>query len=162
MIYPLSYITFLCHFHGDRDFFECHEVLEEHWKESGKERNSIWVGLIQVAVSLYHYRRGNIQGAVKLMTRALEILHEKRGELHALGLNHSQLVETLLNSLKQMKEWQLYTAIDLPIQDTELLVICKERVRMGGCKWGRLDDAWDEQIVHKHLSKKHEKKPVTT
>jgi uncharacterized protein len=160
LIYPFSYIQFLCHFHGDRDYFECHEVLEEHWKKSGMERSSIWVGLIQVAASLYHYRRGNMRGAVKLLTRALESLSKKRSELHALGINYSQLMEILQKSLKHMKKSRLYTAIDLPIQDAELLVICKERVRRHGSSWGRLDDVWDEGIVHKHLAKTHEKKTV--
>ena len=29
MEFPLKYIDFLVHFHGDRDYFECHEILEE-------------------------------------------------------------------------------------------------------------------------------------
>lgn len=164
LIYPFSYILFLCHFHGDRDYFECHEILEEHWKRNGKGRNSIWAGLIQIAVSLYHYRRGNIRGAIKLMAKAIDILGEKRSGLHALGLNHAELMETLLNSLDSMKTGKLYTAINLPIQDTELLAICKERLRMHGYKWGHLNDT-DEQIVHKHiashLSQKHAKIAVT-
>lgn len=164
MIYPSPYIKFLCHFHGDRDYFECHEVLEEHWKQSGKGRNSIWVGLIQVAVSFYHYRRGNIRGAVKLMARAIEILGEKRCGLHALGINHPELMETLINSLHRMQTGKIYSAIDLPVQDTELLAICKERLRMHGYNWGHLDNT-DERIVHKHLasrsSQKHEKDDVT-
>ena len=33
MVYPEAYIEYLMYFHGNRDYFECHEVLEEYWKE---------------------------------------------------------------------------------------------------------------------------------
>ncbi|PAD68333.1 hypothetical protein CHH83_14265, partial [Bacillus sp. 7586-K] len=32
-MYDQEYIDFLVHFHCDRDYFECHEILEEHWKK---------------------------------------------------------------------------------------------------------------------------------
>ena len=48
--YPEAYIDFLVHFHGDRDWFECHERLEEYWKEHPDDpKSDTWVGLIQVA-----------------------------------------------------------------------------------------------------------------
>lgn len=31
-MYPTEYIQFLIHFHGDYDYFECHEILEGYWK----------------------------------------------------------------------------------------------------------------------------------
>ena len=31
--YPEAYTDYLCYFHGARDYFECHEVMEEYWKE---------------------------------------------------------------------------------------------------------------------------------
>lgn len=52
-LYPKAYIDYLVYFHGLRDYFECHEVLEEHWKKDDKaERKKYWVGLIQIAVAL--------------------------------------------------------------------------------------------------------------
>lgn len=53
-MYPKAYIEYLVHFHSDRDYFECHEILEEHWKQDG--RNKGWLVLIQTAVAFYHYR----------------------------------------------------------------------------------------------------------
>lgn len=73
--YPLAYIEYLAHFHGSRDYFECHELLEAHWKlEQNHERKVIWHGLIQVAVASYHERRGNFAGAVKMMEQAVNRL----------------------------------------------------------------------------------------
>ena len=43
-MYSQAYIDYLVHFHGDRDYFECHELLEEHWKKT-KEDTAILFGL---------------------------------------------------------------------------------------------------------------------
>lgn len=32
-VYPEAYVAFLHEFHTTRDYFECHEILEEYWKE---------------------------------------------------------------------------------------------------------------------------------
>lgn len=70
--YDTLYIQFLYYFNIDRDYFECHEVMEHLWMEEG--RNPLLQGLLQVAVGLYHFRNDNISGAIKLFTGALEKL----------------------------------------------------------------------------------------
>ncbi len=55
------------------DFFECHEVLEELWLECRGPERKYYQGLIQAAVSLYHYTRGNYVGA-----RSLERLSREK------------------------------------------------------------------------------------
>ncbi|WP_164525568.1 DUF309 domain-containing protein [Siminovitchia acidinfaciens] len=156
MIFPLSYIEFLTHFHGDRDFFECHEVLEEHWKQHGMERNSVWVGLIQIAVSLYHYRRENKTGALKMMDKAFQILSNKRAAVHTLGINHQQLIAILNQCRRDMDSDIPYEFINtnLPIHDDELLTVCKERVRGLGLEWGSKNDVFDPYIVNKHIARR--------
>ncbi|AEI40202.1 DUF309 domain-containing protein [Paenibacillus mucilaginosus] len=72
MAYDRLYVLFVYYFNIARDYFECHEVMEELWLEEG--RNPLYQGLLQVAVGLYHYRNGNANGAVKLMSAALEKL----------------------------------------------------------------------------------------
>ncbi len=153
MIFPLPYIEFLAHFHGDRDFFECHEVLEDHWKNTGMEKGSVWVGLIQIAVSFYHYRRGNKRGAIKMLEKALDIVNKKRAELHSLGINHEQLLSMLIRSCQDMQSGAPYRPINLPIQDSELLTVCKERVRLIGFDWGGKEEL-NEYIINKHIARK--------
>jgi predicted metal-dependent hydrolase len=70
--YDPLYIRHLYHFNRDRDYFECHEVLEELWLREG--RSLLYQGLLQVAVGLYHHRNGNLNGASKLLTGALQKL----------------------------------------------------------------------------------------
>jgi predicted metal-dependent hydrolase len=50
-----------------REWFECHETVEDLWiGEVGEVRN-FYQGLIQIAVALHHWRNGNFGGAVSLL-----------------------------------------------------------------------------------------------
>ena len=55
-------------------FFECHEVLEAVWLDASGENKVFLQGLIQVAVSFYHLRRGNFTGSGRLLRAAVEKL----------------------------------------------------------------------------------------
>ncbi|MDN4594018.1 DUF309 domain-containing protein [Polycladomyces subterraneus] len=70
--YPELYVRFLRLFNLDRDYYTCHDVMEELWLEEG--RDLFYQGLLQTAVGLHHYRNQNKGGAVKLMTAALNKL----------------------------------------------------------------------------------------
>ncbi len=51
-------------------YWECHEELEDHWREEpGLVRNVYWA-VIQVAAAMIHYRDGNLTGARGLITKA--------------------------------------------------------------------------------------------
>lgn len=53
------------------DYFECHEVLEELWKQQTGEDRQFTQGLIQIAVAIHHLKRNNEKGALKLFDRGL-------------------------------------------------------------------------------------------
>ena len=71
-MYERQYITFLYSFNELRDYYECHDLLEDLWLEEGRE--PFYQGLLQVAVSCYHLENGNIAGARKLMDLAIKKL----------------------------------------------------------------------------------------
>ncbi len=53
-------------FFNKRRFFEAHEVWEEAWTRTrGKDREFLQ-GLLQTAVAMHHFRRGNFKGAAYL------------------------------------------------------------------------------------------------
>ncbi|MBP7147299.1 MAG: DUF309 domain-containing protein [Acidobacteria bacterium] len=53
------------------EFFECHEVLELAWRaEPGPDR-TLYQGVIQAAVAMFHVRRGRWQPAQIMLRRAL-------------------------------------------------------------------------------------------
>jgi predicted metal-dependent hydrolase len=50
-----------------REWFECHETMEELWIGAEGEVRDFYQGLIQIAVALHHWRNGNFGGAVSLL-----------------------------------------------------------------------------------------------
>jgi len=59
---------------NDEEFFECHEVLEDLWKDTEGEPRKFLQGLIQAAVALFHFGNENFGGAKKLYFTASEKL----------------------------------------------------------------------------------------
>jgi len=54
---------------NQEEFYDCHEVLEDVWKDQLNPEKQLTQGIIQVAVALYHSRRDNFVGAEKLLVR---------------------------------------------------------------------------------------------
>lgn len=118
--YPVPYLAFLAHFHIDHDYFECHELLEEHWKETDGARDSIWVGLIQSAVFLYHYRRGNKTGALRMAQKSLRCLSHNVQALVQLGIDPEPFLFSIRQTADQMKNGAPFEPITIPIADERL------------------------------------------
>jgi len=152
--FPHAYILFLIHFHGDRDYFECHEILEDYRKETEPgNRNSIWVGFIQLAVAQYHYRRGNNIGAKKLLIKSINILKQRKMELTKFGIDIDPLFVLLENLHTSYINGCAYKNINLPICNQQLLSVCKKESVQSGLKWCSDDDQISNFIVHRHLYK---------
>lgn len=126
--YPELYVRFLVYFNVDRDYYECHEVMEELWLEEG--RDPFYQGLLQVAVGLFHFRRENISGARKLFTSALSKLKPYPDRFRGIDLGRlRQEVEEYLERLKNY-ELQPFSFYDLNISiiDEDL----RNRMEKGG------------------------------
>jgi predicted metal-dependent hydrolase len=54
-----------------REFYECHEVLEDVWRPLQGEERFFLQALIHFAVGFYHHRQGNQVGAEKQLRKAL-------------------------------------------------------------------------------------------
>lgn len=52
---------------NNREWFECHETVEDLWVGETGEVRDFYQGIIQIAVSLHHWRNGNFGGAVSLL-----------------------------------------------------------------------------------------------
>lgn len=151
-MYPKAYIQFLVHFHGDFDYFECHEILEEYWKtKPPTERDKHWVGFIQVAVSLYHYRRENRAGAEKMMKSALSILQTEQAKVSALGLDATKLITLLQEQLHAIKHRHPFAPLFLPFADSKLEGICIQLCTEQNMKWQDPLLPESEYIIHKHM-----------
>jgi uncharacterized protein len=150
-LYPEKYVQFLVHFHGNRDYFECHEILEEYWKESNdKQKDSIWVGFIQLAVSRYHHRRGNFNGAQRTLKKAIKILSLNANGLIIQGLDVNVLFPLLTKLMGEIEKEECYQSINLPVIDPTLLNACIKGCEELGFIWGEISNLEDESIVHRH------------
>jgi predicted metal-dependent hydrolase len=52
---------------NNREWFECHETVEDLWIGETGEARDFYQGIIQIAVALHHWRNGNFGGAVSLL-----------------------------------------------------------------------------------------------
>lgn len=153
-MYPPAYIDYLHYFHCERDYFECHEVLEEHWKEKeAHDRELHWVGLIQIAVGLYHYRRGNLNGAKRMLTNAITVIRTNSSEIDSLALDSRRLIEILENQLSRIERQATYKSIDLPLTDESLLSSCMTRALKENLVWGAPSDLQNQSLVHRHSTR---------
>jgi len=121
------FVAFVTYFNRDRDYFECHEVMEELWLENG--RSSLLQGLLQAAVGLHHWDNGNRSGAAKLMRASLDKLSCYPDEM--LGLDLRRLREELEISLEALAiapDDALFRAFRLIVLDDRLLAAAE-----GGC-----------------------------
>lgn len=71
--------------------FHAHEVLEDAWKAAPDETRALWKGLAQLAVGVTHAARGNVVGAVALLTRGADHIEPYRDE-HTHGMDITGLV----------------------------------------------------------------------
>jgi predicted metal-dependent hydrolase len=71
--YPREYLEGIEHFNARR-YFEAHEVWEEVWLRSTGDAKRFYQMLIQAAVGLHHYERGNVRGARGMRKRVVEKL----------------------------------------------------------------------------------------
>jgi uncharacterized protein len=59
---------------NSRQWFECHETLEDLWIGEEGEVRDLFQGVLQVAVALHHWRNGNYGGAVILFNGGVKLL----------------------------------------------------------------------------------------
>lgn len=115
--YEELYVAFIYYFNIERDYFECHEVMEALWLEEG--RNPIFQGLLQIAVGLYHHRNGNVSGSIKLFSQGIAKLETQPDILH--GIRLQKLVEearVYVEKLNRLEE-EPFEFYDLDIEVTD-------------------------------------------
>jgi hypothetical protein len=99
---------------NQREFFECHEVLEEIWLDETEEEKPFYQGIIQVAAGFHHYRNGNLAGTLSLLRQGVEKLRRYPPDSHGLDL------AALLTALKP---WLDHLGCGLPTDHLPLPAI---------------------------------------
>ncbi|QKS71037.1 DUF309 domain-containing protein [Paenalkalicoccus suaedae] len=145
--YPRAYVEYLVHFHATRDYFECHEIMEEFWLEANKE--SKYLALIQLAVAVYHERQGNINGSLRLYRKVLSHMRTNRNLLEELGLNEDELEHDIKTRMKSVMYESPYEPMDLPL-DEELELYCQRIAKQQGLIWKMDDRKATDELIYKH------------
>lgn len=122
MKYDPLYIAYLIFFNRDRDYFECHEVLEELWL--ARNREPLYKGLLQVAVGLFHFRRGNIKGSHKMLQSAADKLQDYADD--SLGINLGRLKDDIRQLVDKL---DLYSTEPIQYYDFTIQIIDSELER---------------------------------
>ena len=59
-----------------REWYECHETIEQLWLHETGELRSFLQGMLQIAVALNHWRNANHPGAVRLLASGVGYLRQ--------------------------------------------------------------------------------------
>lgn len=87
---------------NEREFFACHDVLEELWNETLGPEREFYQGLIHAAVALFHFDGGNLGGARKMYGSALRFLAPYRPQYS--GVDLDQFVCRLQACFRELAE----------------------------------------------------------
>jgi predicted metal-dependent hydrolase len=87
---------------NSHQFFAAHEVWEDAWRACVGVKRDYYQGLIQCAVALEHYRRGNSRGVLSLFASYQK--HFARVPSQFMGMDVKRLEEAMLRSLAPVLE----------------------------------------------------------
>jgi predicted metal-dependent hydrolase len=135
--YDRLYVDFIYYFNIKRDYFECHEVMEELWLEEG--RAPLYQGLLQLAVGLYHHWNGNVGGSIKLFSQGIDKLQHFPSPI--LGID---LAKILIESKEYVNKLHHIAMEPFDFYDLTLAVVDPDLESMVSTRIAELSNA-DEQ-----------------
>jgi uncharacterized protein len=80
------------------EYFDYHETLEEIWRDEQGKMRDLYKGILQIGVAIYHAKRSNLRGAMRLISSGMELLSPFAPE--CMGID----VAYLLQSAGQFRE----------------------------------------------------------
>ncbi|BAK17203.1 uncharacterized conserved protein [Solibacillus silvestris StLB046] len=129
LFHPL-FIDYCAYFNGNNDYFECHEVLEEYWKEiAPKEKLHPLVGYVQLATGMYHWRRSNVTGAARIIEKAILNFELNRNSEFFEFIDLKQLLLIMKNQHRKIQENEPFIHFKLPITDRQLQELVQQRIK---------------------------------
>lgn len=139
------FVDFCTYFNGNQDYFECHEVLEEYWKEVAPgDKNHPLVGYVQLATGMYHWRRNNRNGAMKILEKALHNFSTNQTSPFFDFIHFNQLYNDCENSIALIKKGDEFTPFQIIIQNNELSALVHQKI----CE---LPTVPLNYLLHKHM-----------
>ncbi len=84
---------------NQRDFYECHDTLEEVWLQESSDRQPFLQGLIQAAVAFHHFGHGKYGAARSMLRLALEKLSAYPEQTEGLELGELR---------RELQQWKTF------------------------------------------------------
>lgn len=89
-----------------KEFFECHEVLEDIWFDTRDNSRDFFHGLLHIAVGFYHLtQKNNIKGSILQFTKAVKKLGDY--EENYCGINLGELIKRVNTINKNLAKKKL-------------------------------------------------------
>lgn len=86
---------------NDGEYFTQHETLEILWRDEPRAVRSLYQGILQIGVALYHVQRGNHHGAVQMLTRGS--MHLRPFAPQCQGVNVQALLDAAASALSAVE-----------------------------------------------------------
>lgn len=84
-------------------FYACHDTLEALWIEATEPEKTLYQGILQIAVALYHLENSNLRGAMILLGEGTNRLRRLADD-NNYGINLGQLLIDSVNFLRAIQQ----------------------------------------------------------
>jgi len=84
-------------------FYACHDTLEALWIEATEPEKTLYQGILQIAVALYHLENSNLRGAMILLGEGTNRLRRLPDD-NNYGINLRQLLIDSVNFLRAIQQ----------------------------------------------------------
>lgn len=100
---------------NDGQFYACHDILEALWIEATEPEKTLYQGILQIAVALYHLENSNLRGAMILLGEGTNRLRRLADD-NNYGINLGQLLIDSVNFLRaiQQEKPEVVSTMTLP------------------------------------------------
>jgi uncharacterized protein len=85
------------------EYYDCHETLEEIWRDEQGKIRDLCKGILQIGVAIYHAKRSNLRGAMRLISSGMELLSPFAPE--CMGIDVANLLQTAGQFREELNEF---------------------------------------------------------
>lgn len=143
LFHPL-FTQFITYFNEHEDYFECHEVLEEYWKEiAPKDKTHPLTAWILLATGMYHWRRGNFSGAKRSLTKSFDRIQLDGDSAFFEGIHLQHVIKHIQHDIEFVHQEKSFKAFKIQITSPELQDAIDKQpasIPLSG-----------DQLIHKHM-----------
>ncbi len=139
-------MKYLIFFNEHTDYFECHEVLEEYWKDvAPNDKTHPLTAWILLATGMYHWRRENYIGANRSLLNAQKRFSNTSDSLFCEGIQMNALLSSLSQTIELVERCAPFQAFKILLSSDELRVKIQSQDMPVPLK--------GNDLIHKHMQR---------